>query len=250
MRRLAPIAVLAAAALLSASPAVAQVPRLAAQVTACATGPDAADRYATFSGSMPREGATAMAMRFDLYERVPGARYKRVKLARWGEWERTDRSDVPGFVFTKRVEQLAAPARFRARVSFRWYDARGRVVRTTRRTTRACRQPDWRPDLHLRRVAFPNKRGPTRVVIVNRGRGDAGAFAVEVSRGEVVRTATVDALAGRRRTTVSVPLGRCRPGETVTVSIDPANQVDEARETDGVSTVLCPERRRQAPKRR
>ena len=31
-------------------------------------------------------------------------------LPHWGQWERTDRPGIVGFVFTKRVEQLAAPA--------------------------------------------------------------------------------------------------------------------------------------------
>lgn len=230
-------------ALLGGTAARAQAPPLAAKVAACETGPQPTDRFAVFTGSMPRQGAAAMGMRFVLEERLPGGAYKRVSLAHWGVWERTARKGVPGFIFTKRVEQLAAPAGFRAVVSFRWYDAKGRVVRTAHRTSKTCRQPDWRPDLHVRRVIFPAGSGPTRVVVRNRGRGDAAAFGVSVSRAGLARAASLPGLPAGQEATVSVPLGRCRPGEDVTVTLDPAAQVDEAREADNTLTVACPSRR-------
>src|SRR6476620_260021 len=175
MRRSATILGLVVA-LLGGTAARAQAPALAAKRAACETGPQSADRFAVFTGSMPRQGAAAMGMRFVLEQRVPGGTFHRVSRAHWGVWERTARKGVPGFIFTKRVEQLSAPASYRAVVSFRWYDAKGRVVRRARRTSPTCVQPDWRPDLHVRRVIFPTGSGPTRVVVRNRGRGNAGAF--------------------------------------------------------------------------
>src|SRR3954454_11697542 len=175
MRRAALI-LLTAAALTGGAVALAQAPPLAARLATCQTGPNATDRYAVFTGSMPRiGGAGTMAMRFDLFERQPQGRFLAVSLPHWGVWEKTSKKGVPGFIFTKRVEQLAAPASYRAVVSFRWYDAQGRVVRRATRTSSTCVQPDWRPDLHVRRVIFPTGSGPTRVVVRNRGRGDAGA---------------------------------------------------------------------------
>src|SRR3954452_20455702 len=131
-------------------------PPLKVTLETCQTGATPADRYAVLTGSMPRQPRTAsMAMRFDLFERPPHAnQFSPVALPKWGIWERTTKAGVPGFIFTKRVDQLAAPAAYRAVVSFRWYDSKGKVLRSARRVSPNCHQPDPRPDLHVKRVYF------------------------------------------------------------------------------------------------
>lgn len=116
---------------------------LAAEVTACETGPDAEDRAVQFTGSMPAiRGAVRMAMRFDLYERRAGDEdFVRRTVPTFGRWERSDK-DVSGFVYDKRVEELDEAADYRTVVQFRWYDARGKVVRSSERTSYICRQAD------------------------------------------------------------------------------------------------------------
>jgi hypothetical protein len=141
------------------------------------------------------------------------------------------------------VEQLAFPAAFRAVVSFRWFDAKGKQIDAARRTSPTCRQPDQRPDLHVKRVVFPTGKGPTKVVVRNSGRGDAAAFAVNASRSDLVKGTTVAGLPAGEQVTVGIPLGRCTPGEPVTITLDPAGVVDEADEADNVMTVSCPPRR-------
>lgn len=216
-------------------------PPLAAKLVTCQTGAAAADRFAVFSGSMPAiRGARTLEMRFELLERQPGGQgFARVVLPRWGTWEKTTRRGVPGFIFTKRVEQLAAPAAFRARLTFRWLDRRGATLRTARRTSPTCHQPDPRPDLHVAAVRLPSGGRPT-VVVRNRGRSAAGPFAVRMSRAGAAATRQIVALAAGDRQTVSFNLGRCTPGEPVTVRLDPADRVDEADEADNVVTVACP----------
>ena len=249
MRRLAIIGLLLALAGTGAV-ALAQTPSLRAHRAACESGPAPADRFAVFTGSMPSgEGVAAMAMRFDLYEREPGSRFRRVALPNWGVWERTSKRDVPGFIFTKRVEQLDAPAAFRAVVRFRWFDANGKLLRRARRTSKTCVQPDQRPDLQVRRVTLPRqgKARTAKVVVRNRGRGAAGPFDVEARRTGATAPAPaharVDGLLAGEQTTVRLRLGRCPAGETVTVTVDGAGEVDEAREDDDVVTVTCPKRR-------
>jgi hypothetical protein len=244
MRRASTI-LLTIAALTGGTVAFAQAPPLSARLATCQAGPDAADRYAVFTASMPRiEGAAAMAMRFDLFERLPGEQFLPVSLPHWGVWEKTSKKGVPGFIFTKRVQELAAPAWFRAVVSFRWYDAKNRLIDKARRTSPTCRQPDQRPDLHVKRVVFPTGKGPTKVIVRNRGLGDGGAFAVNGKRGDLVKGTTVAGLPAGEQVTVGLPLGRCTPGEPVTVALDPAGQVDEAVEADDKATVSCPQTRR------
>lgn len=222
------------------SVAAAQAPELGARLAACETGADAEDRYAVFTGAMPREGAAVMAMRFDLYERLPGGRFERVSLANWGVWQSTTKRGAPGFIFTKRVEQLAAPAAFRAVVSFRWSDSTGHVVRTAKRTSPTCRQPDWRPDLRVGRVVF-GADGRARATVINDGRSPSGAFGLTMATGSRTIERALPALpAGQRRT---VLLGRCRAPAATTVTVDPAGAVAEADEGDNASTTACPVKR-------
>src|SRR3954449_11619738 len=91
-------------------------PPLRARLVTCATGPAAADRFAVFTGSMPAiPGAVRMEMRFDMLQsHSDGLGYARIPLPRWGQWEHTERRGIAGFIFTKRVEALAAPAAYRA----------------------------------------------------------------------------------------------------------------------------------------
>lgn len=241
MRRIALLASVAALGVAVAALAQPAFPPLKARLVTCQTGADAADRYAIFTGSMPAQpGARTLAMRFELLERQAGSRaFSLVHLPRWGVWERTTRGGVPGFIFTKRVEQLAAPAAFRARLTFRWRDRNGDVLRTAHRTSGVCRQPDPRPDLHVVAVDLPAS-GPATVVVRNRGRSAAGAFAVRMSRAGATATRQVAGLAAGDHETLSFPLGRCVSGEPVAVVVDAGDQVDEAREGDDTMTVTCP----------
>lgn len=240
MRRVALTAALLAAAL-GGQAARAQAPPLAASVAACRTGPGPAERYAEFTASMPREDAAIMGMRFVLYERLPGGRFERVSLPNWEEWERAGQAKVPGFVFTKRVEALAAPASFKAVVTFRWYDDEGSVLRTMRRTTGVCRQPDWRPNLVVERVTFTDD-GRARVTVANHGRTAAGAFRLTMGVAGDLGSALVHPVAANERRTLV--MGRCRAPEQAVLTVDAAGAVDEADEHDNSLTVSCPDDRR------
>src|SRR3954462_11219153 len=159
-------------------------PPLRARLVTCATGPAAADRYAVFTGSMPAiPGAVRMEMRFDLLQRHSGTLgYARVPLPKWGQWERTERRGIAGFIFTKRVEQLAAPAVYRALVRFRWLDPAGHLLRSERRQSAVGRQLDPRPDLEVGTLgAAPD--GSYLVELVNTGLTDAEAFSMALGVG-------------------------------------------------------------------
>src|SRR3954451_18760987 len=150
VRRLAPLVCSAAVAIVVASaaaPALAQE-RPHARLVRCTTGATPAARTATFTARMPAAaGTNRMWMRFDLLQRMAGqAEVAAVGVPAWGVWERSERGRT-AFIFTKKVRGLRAPGAYRARVRFRWYDARGRIQRRAQRVTRPCRQPDPRPDL-------------------------------------------------------------------------------------------------------
>jgi len=59
---------------------------------------------------------------------------------------------VPSYEIDKGVDNLQAPASYQLRVGFRWYNARGKVVRTAHRLTKICHEPDLRPNLAIGRV--------------------------------------------------------------------------------------------------
>lgn len=215
-------------------------PPLQAALETCARGAVPAERFAVFTGSMPAvPGAATLAMRFDLFERRAGGRFERVSLARWGEWEQSTRAGVAGFIFHKRVEQLAAPAAFRARVTFRWFDKAGAVIRSARRTSRSCRQPDPRPDLvarHLAAVRLDAQRARYFLLVRNRGRSDAAGSVATVAGVQVA----VPALPAGEAVQVRATAPACSLDDRTTVVVDAAGAVDEAREGNDVRRYRCP----------
>jgi hypothetical protein len=232
--------------LLAAAPAAAaDKPALSAQVSSCTTGVDASERAAAFTGSMPAQhGSREMQMRFVLLQRRGSTgTFRAVVVPDWGGWETSDRGRA-GFVFTQRIESLLAPAAYKAAIYFRWVDRRGRVQRMVRRTTRACEQPDVRPELTFGALAATPVSGAGAAYTVdvrNDGRSTAGPFAVTLSFDGADRgSATMGPLDAGAQGEVTIGAPRCTPGSVVTVTVDPAQAVDESDETDNVVQRPCP----------
>lgn len=206
---------------------------LRAALTNCVPG------SALFTGSMPASKATVrMAMRFDLEQREGAGDWRRVRVPRWGVWQRSD-PGVRGFVLARTVAGLDAPAYYRAVVRFRWYDADGRVLRRAQRTTLSCRQRDLRPDLVAGDVTHA-PGGGYLVVVRNVGRGDAGPSSLTLTADGVAAEAVLDGIRAGGERTVAVAAGRCAPGSTVAVAVDATGAVDEAHEDDNLSVRPCP----------
>src|SRR3954464_8124013 len=247
MRRLAAIACLLAPLAAPAAARAARPPRpLQARLAACTAGPSAAERRATFTASMPAVARTArMAIRFDLLQRMEGdAEFARVALPAWGRWQRSERGRT-GFIWTKTVRALRAPAAYRARVLFRWYDASGRVVRRARRVTPVCREPDPRPDLRAGALAAARGVAATSVTCLlsvrNAGRGAAGPFAVALATAGMPQApVAVAGLAPGETRVVELAGPRCARGSTVRFALDPANAIVESDEADDVVDRACP----------
>jgi hypothetical protein len=233
-----------------ALPATAQTPVLPLPVRAkladCHVGPLPTDRYAVFVGQMPAlQGTQHMWMRFDLYERPNGAGpwLPVVDVPKFGVWEKS-KAGKPGFIYTKRVDHLQAPAAYRAVVRFRWYDAAGKLQRRARRTSPTCHQPDPRPDLTVGQVTATDAgAGRLRYVIRvrNDGRSDAGAFDTVLRVNGIAEPAVNTAglaVGGIARVVVVAP--RCAAGSNVQVAVDPTDVVDEIREHNNVVARPCP----------
>ncbi|WP_354698291.1 hypothetical protein DSM112329_03962 [Paraconexibacter sp. AEG42_29] len=237
----------AAAAQVAGSDGSADKPALGVTVKACSTGLAPADRAATFTGSMPAIAkATSMGMRFELQQRAgDGKTFTRVKLASFSAWVRSEKN-VSGFVYDKRVEQLAAPSAYRVVVRYRWYDSRGKVVRTARRTSAACKQPDLRPDLRASKVAVGVARSDGRVpyAVTVRNAGPtlvAVPFLTRLQVNGVQQTALrLPDLAAGATSVLTFLAPPCVPGSALVVDVDAERAVDEADETDDVLRRACP----------
>jgi CARDB len=235
---------------LAVVPAAAQTPVLNLPVRAkladCHVGPLPADRYAVFVGQMPAlQGTEHMWMRFDLYERPNGTGpwLQVVDVPKFGIWQKSQ-AGRPGFIYTKRVDALQAPAAYRAVVRFRWYDAAGKLQRRARRVSPTCHEPDPRPDLAVGRVTAKDVGGgKLRYVIrvLNEGRSDAGAFDTVLSVNGIAQPAVNVAglpVGGIARVVVVAP--RCAAGSNIRVTLDPADVIDEIRERNNVVARPCP----------
>jgi hypothetical protein len=245
MRRTALIiAVLAGAFALA--PAHALAASSGVRLLGCESALDAAGRAATFEGRMrTRRGAKRMQMRFTLQTRSPESlSWRALPAAGFGRWLTSD-AGVGRYVYTKRVVSLLAPASYRTIVRFRWLDADGDRVASSRSTSAICRQPDLRPN--LRPLGVEARAGADAgharylVPVANRGRTLAGPFDVVVSvDGTTLTPAQAPELAPGERALVEVQGPPCQLGQMLTVDVDPTGAVDERTEGDNQLSVPCP----------
>jgi CARDB protein len=220
---------------LLAAPAHATAP---AKVTLTACVPR--ERAAEFEARMGKvEHASKLKMRFTLQARKPGKKaFHRVSAPGFSSWTTAD----PGtsrYVFTRRVEGLIGPARYRAMVRFKWIDAHGKAILTARRFSKACRQPDHRPNLRIKALSHEGKHRYVALV-VNNGRTAVGAFDLQVAVGaSVLDPVVVAGLDPGEQTLVTVRGPRCSAGTKMTATADPLDLVDERNEHDNVFSSTC-----------
>ena len=138
MRRAALIVAVTLAAL--AVPAEAAESPVAARLVRCHPHPNQAKRFAIFEGEMTGKTTTRMEIRFDLLRADPGGEFVPVEAPGLGVWNRAE-AGVVDYRYRKRVENLPAPADYRALVLFRWRKAGGGVVRRQHALTEVCEQP-------------------------------------------------------------------------------------------------------------
>jgi CARDB protein len=218
-----------------AGPARAAAPA-GVELTACAPRDRAAEFEARMDGIAD---AAKMKMRFTLQARKAGKKaYRRVAAPGFSDWTTAD----PGtsrYAFTRRVEGLIGPARYRAMVRFKWLDAHGKVIRSARRYSKSCRQPDHRPNLKVKALSHEGKRRYV-VLVANTGRTETGPFELQVAiAGTSLDPVSVDTLAPHTQRLVTVRGPRCLAGQPLMATADPLDLVDERSETDNVFSATC-----------
>jgi CARDB protein len=202
---------------------------------------DRENREAVFEGRvLAFRTATKMQMRFRLQAFTPeNQRWRTISAEGFGTWI-TAPAGLGKYTYDKTVQDLLAPASYRAVVDFRWKSRAGRTIRTERAISPICKQPDARPDLVVRNVRIED--GSYVGVVFNRGREPAGPFAVDfLLDGRAVGTVEVVGLAPQTPITVMTPAPAepCAPGTPLEVVADPRARVDEADEENNSFSTSC-----------
>ena len=197
-------------------------------------------RAAEFQARMGKvEGATRLKMRFTLQVRKAGQKaYHRLPAPGFRSWSTADPGKT-SWVFTRRVEALIGPARYRAVVRFQWLDADGDILARAKKTSRSCLQPDHRPNLKIKSIAHPARHRYTALV-VNNGRTATGPFDVQLAIGDTLLDPVgVEDLAPHAQQVVTFHGPRCKAGVALAATADPLNLVDERNELDNAFTQTC-----------
>jgi hypothetical protein len=215
------------------------------KVVDCVPALDPLERTATFEARMrAARGSERMQVRFSLQVREDALTgWVRVPAEGFDRWL-TSLPDVRRYSYEKTLVNLTAPAAYRTTVRFRWLDADGEIVKSARVTSAACRQPDMRPDLVVRRIeVLPGPDAATRhyaVVVRNSGRSAADPFAVTLRVGDELGTTAVLGLGAATSRVVSFVGPACAPGAPLLVTLDPEETVDERDESDNAFAAACP----------
>jgi hypothetical protein len=198
------------------------------------------DRAAEFEARMGKvEDGVRLKMRFALQVRQAGQKtYQRVPAPGFRTWS-TAAPGKTSWVFTRRVEALIGPARYRAQVRFQWIDTAGRVIAHAKKVSRACKQPDHRPNLKVTALSRAGKRRYTALVI-NNGRTPTGAFELQLAVGDtLLDPVSLPGLAPQQQRLVTLHGPGCTPGTAVTATADPLDVIDERNEADNAFTLTC-----------
>ena len=218
-----------------AAPAQA-APPAKVSLTACAP----TERVAQFEARMGAvKDAARLRMKFTLQvRRDDQASYHRIAAPGFRSWTTAGKGKT-SWVFTRRVEGLLGPARYRAVVRFQWRDLHGKVIAAAKKISRACRQPDHRPNLKIKSLTHPTKHRYDAVV-VNNGITAAAPFELQLAVGSrLLDPVSIDTLAPHTQRLVSLHGPNCKSGTSLTVTADPLGLVDERNELDNVFTKPC-----------
>ena len=201
-----------------------------------------AERTASFTGRMESvRRARQMAMRFTILERFGTAPFARVEAPGLDVWHKSRRG-VRVFAYTQRITALRDAGSYRARVRFRWFDAKGRRILSRSRRSPACRQPGPLPNLRIGKIAA--RRGPVdstviySVNVLNVGVVEARKVSVVVTvDGAALDARQVEVMGPGERRTLQFTGPVCERG--VRAAVDPKNDIGELVEEDNVRSLPC-----------
>jgi hypothetical protein len=206
---------------------------------------DRTRQAAVFEGQMnAMPSAARLQMRFRLQVSTPDQPgWTTVRAAGFSAWHTSD-AGRRRYVYTKRVQALPAPGAYRMRVRFRWLDATGAVVRSTKLTSRTCKMPDPRADLRVTAIDIAPGANPASqryaITVRNAGRrtADASDLRLELPDGTAI-VGLVGGLVPGQQETLVLRGPACAPAAMVTATADATDSIDESDEANSLS-VPCP----------
>lgn len=248
------VALALSALLVGAATSAGAQPRIQLRSFDCHRALDPGDRSAAVTAVMrPVTGTKHMAMRFDLLmSSIDGSAPKVVSSGDLGVWitpKNPTLGQLPGDVWKlqKSVVNLAAPATYRFRVTFRWIGAGGHTLGTAVRLSPRCQQRELRPDLAVESIAVtpaPNNPGADvyKALISNAGNSAAGPFQVlfAPATGSGTKTRTVPKLRAHRSITERFVGPLCTAADAPTVTADSTMEVDDLNRANNSMTAVCP----------
>jgi hypothetical protein len=213
------------------------------KVRSCQVGDTAKERSATFYGRMRAiKGTHQMAMRFTLVDRAGDGPPEVIASPGLAQW-RKSRAGVPAYGYAQGVAGLDKGGVYSVQVQFRWTDAHGRVIRSTKRTSSACRQQGELPNLAITRVAA--RAGDAAgtelysVDLTNSGPGEARDVGVDLFiDGAGADSAHLDLVDPGETVTVRFTGPACK--RTLKMVADRLDALNETNEDDNVLRSRCP----------
>jgi hypothetical protein len=257
-RRVTPVALVALLIAIAASPPAAvpyNAPKpvsasapdaetASVRLTRCSRSDARGTRRAVFRASMDAMPGTArMSMRFVLQEQVGSAPRRKIDAPALAGW-RHSRPGVARFTYRQRVLPLEAGVIYRMVVRFRWYDADGAIVASSRRRSPRCNQGRALPNLSVaEKVVVTAGPSPStsryRVTVVNRGRANvSGAEVALLVDGAEVDRQPLGSLAPGQRRKVWFVGPEC--ATNIEARADPGGLVRESSEQDNARLTACP----------
>ena len=202
----------------------------------------------------PVTGTSKMQMKFELMRQTKAhPRFAVVHGRGLGSWLTPENptlgqraGDV--WIVNHPVVDLAAPATYKFRVTFRWIGAQGQTLSTAVQSSSICYQPELRADLYVKSLtANPITPGAPAgqwayvAVIANRGQTAAAPVEVDFAdAGGAPLTATVASVGPKSMARQRFVAPACAPGATLTVTVDPKRTDDEYNYANDVLTMACP----------
>jgi CARDB len=227
-------------------------PRAQLRSFVCQHALDPAARAVSIKAVMrPLAGTKKMQLRFQLWSSSRSRGSSTVTGGDLGTWITPAdptlgqrRGDV--WILNKQVVDLAAPAKYHFRVSFKWLGPRGHVLGSTVRESRTCYQPELRPDLAVQSIAVQSVAGHPKLnryvaTIRNNGATAASMFEILFTPGgsQPVQTKDVSGLAAHSKLERAFVGPACSSSSPTTVTVDPNDQVDDYNRSNNSMTAAC-----------
>jgi hypothetical protein len=202
----------------------------------------------------PVTGTSKMQMKFDLMRQTKAHPHFTVVHGRGlGSWLTPDNPTLGQrardvWIVNHPVVDLAAPATYKFRVTFRWTGAQGQTLSTAVQSSSACYQPELRADLFVKSlsaspVVSSDPAGQWAYVATIANRGSTGVAPVEVDfadAGSPPLTATIASVGPKSTGRQRFVAPACVPGATLTVTVDPKQTNDEYSYANNVLAMACP----------